>query len=236
VPFAPLPPDFVHAPFGFVLARPGCDGSHGDRPCDYIWAAPCGREVAIFLHNAANPPGPRQRAAITTRNERFVYTAGLNQRKYSTEIPTSHVTLNATRRFALRSLMVLGRHPNRPLGGTGTGAGGGLGVDPGLGGVAFPERCPVETAGDSRFLAQKFFREQELWPRGERQIGRWCWTKGPGEGNQEDGRHVWHEGSNPKSLIGETDDSLRMNATRGGTVEAMCADPHRESSAGMNGF
>jgi hypothetical protein len=38
----------------------------------------------IFLHNVADPPEPGWRGAITTRNERFVSAAGLNERKYWT--------------------------------------------------------------------------------------------------------------------------------------------------------
>jgi hypothetical protein len=89
----------------------------------------------------------------------------------------------------------------------------------GLGG--FPELCPVKTAGDSRFFSAEIFQEQELSPRGERRIGRWCWTKAPGEGNQEDGRRPRHEGTNPKSLIGERDDSLGMKAA--GEPRMRCA-------------
>jgi hypothetical protein len=74
------------------------------------------------------------------------------------------------------------------------------------------------SSGDSwgfEIFSAEIIQEQELSPRGERQIGRWCWTKGPGEGNQDDGRRARHEGSKPKSLIGETDDNLGMKATRG---------------------
>jgi hypothetical protein len=85
VSFVPLPPDFVHIPFGVVLARvPGAMQAMGV-PLPVIDGLPPADEGSpIFLQDVANPPGPRQRAAITTRNERFVSTAALNQRKYWT--------------------------------------------------------------------------------------------------------------------------------------------------------
>jgi hypothetical protein len=42
------------------------------------------RGLRSSFTNVANPLGPRQQAAITTWNERFVSTAALNQRKYWT--------------------------------------------------------------------------------------------------------------------------------------------------------
>jgi hypothetical protein len=85
VPFAPLPPDFVHTPFGVVLARvQGAMQAMGVRLAIIDGLPPADEGSPIFLHDVANPPGPRQRAAITARNERFVSTDALNQRKYWT--------------------------------------------------------------------------------------------------------------------------------------------------------
>jgi hypothetical protein len=39
-------------------------------------------ESALFLQDVVSPPESAPRAAITTRNERFVSSAALNQRRY----------------------------------------------------------------------------------------------------------------------------------------------------------
>jgi hypothetical protein len=85
VPFAPLPRDFVHTPFGVVLARvQGAMQAMGVPFAIIDGLPPADDRSPVFLHDVANPPGPRQRAAITTRNERIVSTAAPNQRKYWT--------------------------------------------------------------------------------------------------------------------------------------------------------
>jgi hypothetical protein len=123
--------------------------------------------------------------------------------------------------------MVLGIHRNRNV--WGSGRGGTRGRSEFGGGFSRGDSWGFE------FFSSEIFQEHELSPRAEKADRKVVLDEGSWERNQEDGRRARHEGSNPKTLIGETDDSPAMKAA-GGTMDAMCADPDRESSAGMNGF
>jgi hypothetical protein len=75
----------MHAPFGAVLARvQGAMRAMGVLLAMIDGLPPADEGLPTFLYDVANPPDPRQRGAMTTRNERFVSTAALNQRKYWT--------------------------------------------------------------------------------------------------------------------------------------------------------
>jgi hypothetical protein len=82
VTFQPLPVAFVHAPFGSVMAQVrGAMGAMGV-PLLPIGLPERDEGLALFLQDVVTPPEPAPRGAITTRNERFVSTAALNQRRY----------------------------------------------------------------------------------------------------------------------------------------------------------
>jgi hypothetical protein len=83
VTFRPLPAAFVHAPFGSVMAQ--VQGAMCAMGVPFL---PIGglsgpdERSALFLQDVVSPPEPAARGAVTTRNERFVSTAALNQRWY----------------------------------------------------------------------------------------------------------------------------------------------------------
>jgi hypothetical protein len=70
VPFVPLPPDFVHIPFGVVLARVQGAMQAMGFPLAVIDGLPLADEGSpIFLRDVADPPGPMQR--ITPRSRSY---------------------------------------------------------------------------------------------------------------------------------------------------------------------
>lgn len=82
MPFLPLPEGFIHTPSGTVLSSVR----------EAMWAsgfALCGLDGSpspeglspLFLDQVVNLPEPVPRGAITTRNEHFMSTAALSERR-----------------------------------------------------------------------------------------------------------------------------------------------------------
>ena len=85
VPFDPLPEGFLHTPFGTVLSQVmGAMWASGLDMCEVVGLPAPDKETPKYLHDMVTCPDAAHRWAITTRNERFVSIAALNQRKFFT--------------------------------------------------------------------------------------------------------------------------------------------------------